>query len=207
METQKSITEWAVDTFGEKHPVFTASRMMKEVVELNEALVAVSQIPVSLISSKMMETLVSEVADVEIMLRQIAESLSIDLDSSVDAKMQINRKRNWVANEFGSFQHEPETFLEPGTGLRMRKDRWYIISDSGSYYSTQGFEHPRDAVGWIENFTRKEFELPATEPSVPVYNPISKSWLEMSGCNIVYGLDMFEFWQDSDAEIFNEAQA
>lgn len=92
--TQEQITLWAWDTFGPASPAVVASRMNVEMAELLEALALNDRAEAR-----------KEVADVGIILLQLAELLDIDLMPAVSAKMEINTKRKWKRNPSGSFQH------------------------------------------------------------------------------------------------------
>lgn len=47
-----------------------------------------------------------EIADVEICLRYLAETVGCELQSVVDLKMEINRKREWVVDGCGNGYHK-----------------------------------------------------------------------------------------------------
>lgn len=92
--TQVSITGWSTQTFGNRTALATAVRMNKEVAELLSAL-----------ENGEDDVARKEVADVAIVLMQVAQRLGIDLDTEVQKKMDINEKRTWRKMEDGSFQH------------------------------------------------------------------------------------------------------
>ena len=93
METPKSITEWAIDTFGRLDEQTVALRMNKEVSELLTAL-----------HTHSLGT-PEEIADIAIMLFQVAYLHGIDLQAEVDRKMAINRARSWERGPSGDWQH------------------------------------------------------------------------------------------------------
>jgi NTP pyrophosphatase (non-canonical NTP hydrolase) len=92
--TQVSITGWSTQTFGNRTALATAVRANKEMAELLSAL-----------ENGEDEVARKEVADVVIVLMQVAQRLNIDLDAEIQRKMEINEKRNWRKMEDGSFQH------------------------------------------------------------------------------------------------------
>lgn len=94
-ETQKTITKWAVDTFGKPPSIaHLFDRAEDEFYELKEA-----------IASGNPEKIAEETADVRILLSQIAEHLGYDYQAAVDAKMKVNRSRKWDTDGNGSGQH------------------------------------------------------------------------------------------------------
>ena len=95
-ETQASIYQWARETFGEPRSNFQIyNRAREEFRELGDVLIAGSNDPKA----------VEEIADVVIVLSQIAERLGLDLGEAIDRKMAINREREWVTNGDGTGQH------------------------------------------------------------------------------------------------------
>lgn len=112
METQESITSWADDTFGPKHPAEVAARMSVEVAELVAGLATVAAIPVADMDQELVQELQKECADVFIMLAQVAEKLNVDLQTVVDYKMSVNRKRSWGRSPTGRMQHVANPLCE-----------------------------------------------------------------------------------------------
>ncbi|XAO53799.1 hypothetical protein [Pseudomonas phage Rocky] len=104
-ETQESITRWADDTFGPKHPAEVAARMNVEVAELVAGLATVAAVPVGDMDPELVQELQKECADVFIMLAQVAEKLDVDLQTVVNYKMGVNRRRNWTKSPSGKMQH------------------------------------------------------------------------------------------------------
>lgn len=105
METQESITRWADDTFGPKHPAEVAARMNVEVAELVAGLATVAAVPVADMDRELVRALQKECADVFIMLAQVAEKLNVDLQTVVNYKMSVNRNRSWGRSPTGKMQH------------------------------------------------------------------------------------------------------
>ena len=85
-ETQKSISQWATETFGEAGSnMRVATRTNEEMAELLSAL-SVDQNH---------EKAAEECADIVIILYRLCERLGKDLNHEVDKKMTKNRKREW----------------------------------------------------------------------------------------------------------------
>lgn len=98
--SQKQITDWATKNFGWNGPLTIAIRGNKEMSELLSALSNDDgKKPGKALEHAM------ECADVAIFLLQICERLGYDLLGLVDAKMDINEKRQWGKAADGSFQH------------------------------------------------------------------------------------------------------
>ena len=95
--TQRAITRWAVDTFGE--PESYGKILSRASEELEEAILSYYDgVP----GAKVAE----ELADTYIVLCQVAEHLGYDLLDEVQAKMQVNSNRTWRLNNDGTGQHE-----------------------------------------------------------------------------------------------------
>lgn len=92
--TQKEITAWSQEQFGNPPVGAVANRMGKEIREFYTALEAGD-----------LDAARAEVPDIEIMLRQCAELLDVDLDKAVDEKMDINKARTWARTADGDYQH------------------------------------------------------------------------------------------------------
>lgn len=190
-ETQESITRWADDTFGVKHPAEVAARMNVEVAELVAGLATVAAVPVEDMDPELVQELQKECADVFIMLAQVAEKLDVDLQTVVDYKMGVNRRRNWTRSPSGKMQHV-ETFLEPGSGLEMELDKFYILSDSGHFYTDRGFESADAALNWAQS---AEGVAAGAEGAVV---PTFQAWgffEGLDGVNIFLGRELRAFWK------------
>ena len=99
-ETQASIYQWVRGQFGEpKDNWQILGRAEEEFEELREAL------HMRAIHGGHQEIVVEEIADVVIVLSQIAERLGLGLGEAIDRKMAINRAREWVTNGDGTGQH------------------------------------------------------------------------------------------------------
>ena len=99
-ETQRSITQWAQKQFGASVSE-VALRMNLEVAELL-SIAALHREPVSPEEHRL---IAEELADVEIMLRQVAEMCGVNLQNAVNWKMRINRQRAWTRLPGGRHQH------------------------------------------------------------------------------------------------------
>lgn len=97
METQVSITEWAIKTFGRpEYPTTIIDRFTAEVNELEDTAYS---------DSEEETNLKDECADCLIVLYQVASALGFDLHDAVDEKMQTNRARRWHVKGDGTGQH------------------------------------------------------------------------------------------------------
>lgn len=92
-ETQKTIDDWANNTFGYIDINTSIDRMLQEVEELKLATP---------------EQVEEECADILITLYRVASAIGYDLHACVDHKMQINRGRKWKSNGDGTGQHIKE---------------------------------------------------------------------------------------------------
>lgn len=190
-ETQESITRWADDTFGVKHPAEVAARMNVEVAELVAGLATVAAVPVGDMDPELVQELQKECADVFIMLAQVAEKLNVDLQTVVDYKMSVNRNRAWGRSPTGKMQHV-ETFLDPGSGLEMELDKFYIISDSGSFFTPQGFDSADQALNWAQS--ADGIAAGAHDAVVPTFR--AGGFFEgQDGVNIYLGRELRAFWK------------
>lgn len=85
-ETQKTISTWSNDTFGPAGSnARVAARANEEMAELLRALTSDDAHPKA----------PEEIADVVIVLYRLADRMGIDLHEQINAKMEINRKREW----------------------------------------------------------------------------------------------------------------
>jgi NTP pyrophosphatase (non-canonical NTP hydrolase) len=95
VETSNTIREWAGATFGEVADLTTlVSRTRLELDEL-EAAVRSNDLP----------EIGREAADVAILLHRLVALTGRDLATEVDAKMQVNRGRVWLAAGDGTGRH------------------------------------------------------------------------------------------------------
>jgi NTP pyrophosphatase (non-canonical NTP hydrolase) len=94
METQRTISEWA-DAVGINPDPYRAVFRAGE--ELQEALD-------DLAAGRITDAGV-ELADVVICLHVAASKLGIDLQATINSKMQVNRNRKWRLDETGCAYH------------------------------------------------------------------------------------------------------
>lgn len=191
-ETQQSISRWAEDTFGPQHPAEVAARMNVEVAELVSGLAGVASVPVERMDPERVRALQDECADVYIMLAQVAELLNVDLQTAVNVKMGVNRNRIWGRSPSGKMQHV-ETFLDPGSGLEMELDKFYIISDSGHYFTDRGFESADAALNWAQS--AEGIAAGAQDAVVPTFHPAGGFFEGQDGVNIYLGRELRAFWK------------
>jgi NTP pyrophosphatase (non-canonical NTP hydrolase) len=97
METQDSISKWAIATFG--YPKSTkkiVERFVEEVIELDTKS---AQTPI------IIDSIRDECADCLIVLYQVAQTYGFDLHRAVNEKMTINQERIWKTDGDGVGQH------------------------------------------------------------------------------------------------------
>ena len=95
-ETSKSIYEWGHATFGEvsdNNRVIARARL-----EFEELAEAVAQ-------GAAADEIAAEAADVAILLNRLMGLLGRELADEIDAKMKINRARQWTRNGDGTGRH------------------------------------------------------------------------------------------------------
>ncbi|MAK59989.1 MAG: nucleotide pyrophosphohydrolase [Ponticaulis sp.] len=95
IETSQTIKAWGDETFGKAmDPVKLVERAEVEMAELKEALAA-GDLPEA----------GKEAADVVILLHRLMGDLGKELSAEVDAKMAINRERQWISAGDGTGRH------------------------------------------------------------------------------------------------------
>lgn len=95
-EMQDRVAEWADRVFAERDPRKTALKMTGEAVEVQEAVAYFED-----------DCAGSELADVLILLLDLAYLKGIDLSAEFWAKMEVNESRRWVVGD-GCFKHVKE---------------------------------------------------------------------------------------------------
>jgi NTP pyrophosphatase (non-canonical NTP hydrolase) len=94
-ETSASIAVWGTETFGPVSDLAVLTRRARaEFDELEAALASADAAHIA-----------EEAADVVILLHRLVGLLQRDLASEIDAKMDINRKRQWRPSGDGVGQH------------------------------------------------------------------------------------------------------
>lgn len=117
IESQKSIMDWADQTFGPvSDPLQSALRADQEMKEfrgrLNEAL---GQEQGEALRDHF-SYLCAEAADIVICLYRMASVMGADLGQEIDQKMKINRLRQWVSDGTGHGQHVRGQLREDSDG-------------------------------------------------------------------------------------------
>ncbi|MGJ3264288.1 MAG: nucleotide pyrophosphohydrolase [Salinarimonas sp.] len=100
-ETSRSIAAWAHETFGPAEEAALVARAWLELEELRESL-----------ASGDAQAVLSEAADVAILLHRLASLRAGDLAEAVDAKMARNRARTWAPSGDGTGRHVSEPDME-----------------------------------------------------------------------------------------------
>lgn len=97
VETQRTVTRWAEDTFGpvQDHAVLVR-RAMDEMEELLEATIAGDKPEIG-----------KETADIAILLYRLLELNGLELNKEVTNKMRENRARQWMPKGDGTGKHIP----------------------------------------------------------------------------------------------------
>ncbi len=96
IETQESISKWADDTFG------PTSSTMRVAVRANEEMAELLR---ALSVDDFNQKALDECADVYIVLCRVVTRLGGDFQELIDAKMAINRKREWNLDGSGHGYH------------------------------------------------------------------------------------------------------
>jgi hypothetical protein len=101
---------WGLATFGRAKPRTLLKRMCEEIIELNDKLASKPAYFADHNSeAKWIKEVALELADIYIMLVQLAASLSVGpLIRFVNEKMKINRKRKWNVFPSGVGYHVKE---------------------------------------------------------------------------------------------------
>lgn len=88
-------------------------------------------------------------------------------------------------------------FIEPGCGLSMELGRWYILGDSGYFYTPKGYDSPEAAIA-DANMNLGEWGFTPTTVTV-FHRRTSDNWMT-EAVNIVLADDLLEHWDEEDAE-------
>ena len=105
IELQKEIVEWADEVFPERT---LTNALIKLVIE------EVPELWRDLRDRGELSPL--ELADVAILLLDVAHLADIDLEAAVKAKMEINKARSWRQKD-GVMVHEPDDIDTSGRGM------------------------------------------------------------------------------------------
>lgn len=95
-EMQGVVVDWADRILGNRDPRKTAMKLTAESVEVQEAIAYLED-----------DCAGSELADVLILLLDLAHLKGIDLAAEFERKMKVNNERHWKAGP-GCFQHVKE---------------------------------------------------------------------------------------------------
>lgn len=107
-ETQTSIADWGYQQFG------PAGSSLKIGARANEEM---SELMTALARAHSNQKVAEEMADVVIVLSQLAAHIGVDLRKEVDKKMEINRNRTWTKTENGYYHEKgPAVLASSGTG-------------------------------------------------------------------------------------------
>jgi hypothetical protein len=96
IETQKSISDWAVQTFGPTGSNLRVAIRANE--EMAELLTILARNDNDLRAAE-------EAADLFIVLCRLFERLGVDFWAEIERKMKINRARSWTPDGSGCGQH------------------------------------------------------------------------------------------------------
>lgn len=126
-ETQDTIGPWAVETFGRPTPLAVLRRSCDEILEAMEVCVVNNEATRTMFKAMRMglehldkyahtqdvlhrlaHRIAEEIADSEIVNKHAAYVLKVDLQTYIDRKMEINRRRKWKSNGDGTGQHVDE---------------------------------------------------------------------------------------------------
>lgn len=204
-ETQETMTAWGDETFGPTPPAAIARRMRHEVQELLDGFEALGDLQPADIPEEARRALGEECGDIYIMLSQIAQKLGTDLPTIATAKMAVNRERRWARDPVSGTVRHVTTFKEVGTGLDMDINKFYVLTDSGSFYTSQGFDSAEDALNWARG--PEGIEAGADQDViVPTFAGPQEGWPELSGANVFYARDLYDFWTANRIEIEGETE-
>lgn len=98
-ETQATIREWGLKTFGKARGPLLISRMLDEVTEMLDVALSARR------AKSRQEKIGEEAADILIMLFQVCSAYNVDLLAAVDEKMFKNRQRSWTVTKKGVGRH------------------------------------------------------------------------------------------------------
>lgn len=98
-ETFATVGDWAIETFG---PGTVKRRLERAGEELEEAIGEAD-------SGAAIEKVMAEIADVLICLCGAARVAGGDLQRALDAKMEVNRNRQWSLRGDGTGYHIPQS--------------------------------------------------------------------------------------------------
>lgn len=75
----------------------------------------------------------------------------------------------------------------------MEFGKWYIVSDSGSIFTSQGFPSLDDARKyWLSHEFREHHDEPVLH--CPSYDKSAAEWTPFESCNVVLADDLFHYY-------------
>lgn len=208
-EDQSSITQWGLDTFGPTHPAAVAKRMSKEVAELLALFEQVGhewdgkkqvRIPVEKLDPELLQKMHLECADVGIMLLQIAELLQVDINVIIDFKMGINRGRRWAYDPAKEETRHVSDFHDYMSGIRVKIDKYYVMTDSGSLVTSEGFDSAEEAFKFAQTtFACQEYGYKRNDVGIPKWNPEICNWdNDDHFISVLFGRDLYDYQQNEE---------
>lgn len=93
---------------------------------------------------------------------------------------------------------DADTFVDEASGLTMRVDRYYILSDSGSSYTSEGFASVEDARRWWAGHGAAQW--PGVDLVVPRYKQEEAGFDDVDEANIFLGADLRHLQESLMAE-------
>jgi NTP pyrophosphatase (non-canonical NTP hydrolase) len=99
IESQHTVADWCRKTFGVPKPLRSMNRLAEEFHELEVAFDSTDS------TTPDLNKIAAEMADVLIVMYQLADVLGISLHDEVDKKMKINRARRWQLDGTGCGYH------------------------------------------------------------------------------------------------------
>lgn len=202
-ETQQTMTAWGDETFGPTPPAAIARRMRHEVQELLDGFDALGDLQPEDVPAEARAALGEECGDIYIMLCQIAQKLGTDLPTVANQKMAVNRERRWARDPVSGTVRHVSTFLEAGTGLMMNINKFYVLTDSGSFYTPRGFDTAEKALEWARS--PEGIKAGAEGATVTPFLSAEAGWAELDAANVFFARDLYDFWQENHTEIQGEA--
>jgi hypothetical protein len=130
LEDQFTIGKWATENFGKPNILAVLRRSCDELLEAMEVCVVENEATRTMFKAmrlglshldkyalsnehqlKLVDAIGYELADSEIVNKHAAAVMGIDLNSYVQRKMEINRRRTWKKNADGTGQHVEEDII------------------------------------------------------------------------------------------------
>jgi hypothetical protein len=88
-------------------------------------------------------------------------------------------------------------FKDPGSGLIMELGKWYLLSDSGSSYSSIGYADAQSAVRAALALPDHDLKVP--DIATPTWVGPPAYWLnDWAACNVLNADHLLAFWRETD---------